>query len=71
MNCVDVNWLAERLKVSDRTIRQWDADGKLPPALRIGRTCRWQPEVIEAWLKAGCPAARADVQEGGADHANG
>lgn len=68
MNCVDVNWLAKRLAVSDRTIRAWESSGLMPRALRVGRTCRWEPEVVERWIAAGCPA-RAAGREGGVDHA--
>lgn len=66
-DCVDVGWVAKRLGVSQRTIRLWETEGKIPPALRIGRTCRWEPEVVERWLAAGCPSRAA--AEGGADHA--
>jgi hypothetical protein len=38
-----------------RTWRMWDAAGKIPAAIRIGRAAFWRPEVLRAWIAAGCP----------------
>jgi predicted DNA-binding transcriptional regulator AlpA len=38
-----------------RTWRAWDAAGKVPSAIRIGRSTFWRPEDLRAWVEAGCP----------------
>ena len=40
---------------SVRTWRMWDAAGKIPRAIRIGRSTYWRPEELRAWVAAGCP----------------
>jgi predicted DNA-binding transcriptional regulator AlpA len=48
--------LAERLGVSLRTIRHWDAIGRLPEPLRLSaRVVCWESAEIEDWLAAGAP----------------
>lgn len=42
--------VAERLGVSERTVRDLRAAGKLPPTIDLPNVVRWQPEVIERWL---------------------
>jgi predicted DNA-binding transcriptional regulator AlpA len=52
---VDARRLARLLSSGVRTIRTWDAAGKLPAPVRIsGRTLWVLPEVL-SWLKAGAP----------------
>lgn len=47
--------LATLLRMSARTVTQWDAAGKLPqPVSREGAN-RWLASEIDAWLKAGMP----------------
>jgi predicted DNA-binding transcriptional regulator AlpA len=43
---------------SARTWRTWDAAGKIPRAIRIGRSTYWRPEELKAWVAAGCPDRR-------------
>jgi predicted DNA-binding transcriptional regulator AlpA len=43
---------------SARTWRMWDAAGKIPRAIRIGRCTYWRPEELKAWVAAGCPDRR-------------
>ena len=50
---VDAKRLAGLLGQSLRTIRTWDASGKLPQPLRIGGRVVWRLEEINAWLEAG------------------
>jgi predicted DNA-binding transcriptional regulator AlpA len=38
-----------------RTWWAWDAAGKIPRAIRIGRSTFWRPETLRAWVDAGCP----------------
>jgi predicted DNA-binding transcriptional regulator AlpA len=40
---------------SVRTWRAWDAAGKIPRAIRIGRSTFWRPADLRAWVTAGCP----------------
>lgn len=41
--------------VSLRTWRAWDARGKIPPPVRIGRSVFWRPKELAAWVEEGCP----------------
>jgi predicted DNA-binding transcriptional regulator AlpA len=34
------------------------ASGKVPAAVRLGRSVRWRRAEIEQWILAGCPDAR-------------
>ena len=52
---VDAKRLAGLLGQSLRTIRTWDAAGKLPQPLRIGGRVVWRLAEIRAWLEAGAP----------------
>ena len=52
---VDAKQLAGLLGQSLRTIRTWDASGRLPQPLRIGGRVVWRLEEIRAWLEAGAP----------------
>ena len=38
-----------------RTWRTWDAAGKIPQPVRIGRSTLWRTEELRAWVTAGCP----------------
>ena len=42
--------LAERLDVDVRTVRRWRHEGRLPPALQIGRSVRWKRGEIEGMV---------------------
>lgn len=52
---VDARRLAVMLSAGIRTVRTWDAGGKLPPPLRIGGRVVWRVDEIRAWLDAGAP----------------
>jgi prophage regulatory protein len=41
--------------ISLRTWRSWDAAGKIPQPVRIGRSTLWRAEEIRQWIAAGCP----------------
>ena len=43
------------LSVGLRTVRTWDAAGKLPRPHRIGAKVLWEVSELRAWLAAGCP----------------
>ena len=38
-----------------RTWRSWDAAGRIPQPVRIGRSTLWRAEELRAWVAAGCP----------------
>ena len=52
---VDARRLARLLCAGIRTVRTWDAAGKLPAPIRIGGRVVWRVDEIRAWLAAGAP----------------
>lgn len=52
---VDAKRLAKLLCAGVRTVRTWDAAGKLPAPIRIGGRVVWLMSEIRAWLAAGAP----------------
>lgn len=52
---VDARRLAAMLCAGIRTVRTWDAAGKLPAPIRIGGRVVWRVSEIRAWLDAGAP----------------
>jgi predicted DNA-binding transcriptional regulator AlpA len=52
---VDARRLAVMLCAGVRTVRTWDAAGKLPTPVRIGGRVVWRVDEIRAWLAAGAP----------------
>ncbi|MBL8812118.1 MAG: helix-turn-helix domain-containing protein [Planctomycetaceae bacterium] len=38
-----------------RTWRSWNATGRIPESVRIGRSILWRLDEIHAWVEAGCP----------------
>ena len=52
---VDARRLAVLLCAGIRTVRTWDAAGKLPAPIRIGGRVVWRVDEIRAWLAAGAP----------------
>ena len=52
---VDARRLAKLLCCGVRTVRTWDAAGKLPAPVRIGGRVVWRVSEIGAWLAAGAP----------------
>lgn len=47
--------LAALLRVSLRTVRCWDAGGRLPQPIHVGRSVRWRRDEIREWVEAGAP----------------
>jgi prophage regulatory protein len=47
--------LAELLNVSLRQIWRLNSAGKLPKAIRLGGSVRWNRAEIQQWFEAGCP----------------
>ncbi len=52
---VDAKRLAKLLDIGLRTVRSFDAAGKLPKPVRIGARVLWIVDEIRAWLAAGTP----------------
>lgn len=44
--------LAELLGVTDRTIKRWRTTGDGPPHMMFGRTVRYHPARVQAWMLA-------------------
>ena len=51
----DAKRLARLLCCGVRTIRSYDAAGRLPEPIRIGGRVVWRVVEIRAWLRAGAP----------------
>ena len=49
---MDENETAERLGLSPRTLQAWRVRGGGPQYVKIGRSVRYDPRVIDAWLEA-------------------
>lgn len=52
---VDARRLAKLLCCGLRSVRTWDAAGKLPAPIRIGGRVVWRLSEIRAWLDFGAP----------------
>lgn len=52
---VDARRLARLLCCGLRTVRTWDAAGKLPAPIRIGGRVVWRVDEIRSWLAVGAP----------------
>lgn len=50
---LDVRQLAKLLHVGVRTIWRWESQNRIPPALRIGSTVRWNFQEIQPILIGG------------------
>ena len=38
-----------------RCWRSWDAGGRVPRPVRIGRSVHWRADELRRWVEAGCP----------------
>ena len=38
-----------------RTWRSWDAAGRIPRPVRIGRSTFWRTDELREWVAVGCP----------------
>ena len=56
---MNVEQVAERLGISERTVRRWSASGVLPPSIKVGRCARWSRESIRRWIAHQEKRARA------------
>ena len=46
---------AEMFGAGLRTWRTWQATGRIPQPIRIGRKIYWRSKELRAWIAAGCP----------------
>jgi excisionase family DNA binding protein len=53
---LDTRAVAAMLRCSPRHVTRLRDAGQMPPAVKLGRLCRWSREAIEAWINSGCPA---------------
>jgi len=56
----------ERLMLSTKTIRRWVDAGRIPGVVRLGRLVRFNMQILDQWIAAGCPTAatfRPKLQE--------
>jgi predicted DNA-binding transcriptional regulator AlpA len=51
----DAKRLARLLGVGVRSVRTWDAAGKLPRPVKLGTRTVWVLAEVRAWLAAGAP----------------
>jgi predicted DNA-binding transcriptional regulator AlpA len=52
--------IAARLGCSTKHITRLRAAGAMPRPLEIGALLRWDPNVVEDWIKRGCPRSQED-----------
>jgi hypothetical protein len=52
---VDARGLARLLSSGLRTVRTWDAGGRIPAPVRVGGRVLWSVPEIREWLAAGAP----------------
>jgi excisionase family DNA binding protein len=57
---LDVNEVAALLKCSARTVTRMHKERQMPPAVRLGRLCRWNRATIEAWIADNCPPVNTE-----------
>lgn len=57
---LDVKEVATLLRCSTRHVTRLEESGQMPPAVRLGRLCRWNRIVIEKWLSDGCPPVNVE-----------
>ncbi|MBL8860698.1 MAG: helix-turn-helix domain-containing protein [Planctomycetes bacterium] len=48
--------MARRLGISRAHASRLNASGRLPRAIRLGRSTRWNAEDLTRWALAGCPS---------------
>ena len=54
-----IDQIASFLQCSQRSVYRLSESGVIPPPMKLGRLARWDPRIIDDWLDAGCPAAKA------------
>ena len=52
---VDIKGVAAMLHLAPRTTRRLDVEGRLPVAIKIGKSKRWRISELQQWIEAGAP----------------
>src|SRR5262245_11269209 len=52
---VSASELAQRLKISERTLWRLLSAGKVPAPVRFGHNTRWRLPEVQEWIDRGCP----------------
>lgn len=55
---IDVNEFAAKLGCSLKHIRRMADAGRCPPSIQLGSLRRWNRQVVDDWIAAGCPVVR-------------
>ena len=53
-----VDAVAAMLAISSRHVYRLADSGRMPRPFKLGGANRWDRDVIEAWIKDGCPSVR-------------
>ena len=61
---IDEHEAAERLGLSVKTLRRWRWAGRPPAFVKIGRSVRYDPTVIEGLIAAGRRVSTSDRGQG-------
>jgi predicted DNA-binding transcriptional regulator AlpA len=51
--------LAQRLRLSMRSIDRGIVEGTIPKGFRLGGAVRWRESLVDKWIEAGCPPVTA------------
>jgi predicted DNA-binding transcriptional regulator AlpA len=55
---LDVKAVASRLGCCTRHVWRLRDQAKMPPSVEVGALVRWNSEVIDDWIRRGCPPHR-------------
>jgi predicted DNA-binding transcriptional regulator AlpA len=61
---IDVKEFAAKLGCCPKHIRRMADAGRCPPSIQLGGLHRWNRQVVDDWIAAGCPVVR-HVRVGG------
>ena len=61
---IDVKEFATKLGCCPKHIRRMADAGRCPPSIQLGGLHRWNRQVVDDWIAAGCPVVR-HVRVGG------
>jgi predicted DNA-binding transcriptional regulator AlpA len=62
----DIGQVAKRLNVSTRHVATLHKRGLIPQAIRVGRCCRWDPRLIDEFIRTGGRVGCLAAPPGGA-----
>ncbi len=57
---VDAREAARLCRISPPMLYKLNADGKMPPPIRLGKLMRWRRKEIVEWIEKGCPDVNFD-----------